>query len=118
MPLYFNALEQNVIFDRDRENVFHFHQYLCSHPIEAEYQFENSRVGASVNQKVKKWITNNSQEGVLVMRLTGEPKVENNSVKNCGIKITEDHLELKIFQGVQQVRSSGALCGLLAEATN
>lgn len=117
MPLNFEALEQNVILNGFRENVILYSQPLYSHPIEAAFKFEDPRVGASGGQVVEKRITTDSQEGVSVQCLTGDTIIENNSVKNCVIKIDVDGLELKILQGFEQSLSSDVICGLLVEAT-
>lgn len=117
MPLNFEALEQNVILNGFKENVILYNQPLYSHPIEAAFKFDDSRVGASGGQVVEKRITNDSQEGVSVQCLTGDTIIENNSVKNCVVKIDVDGLELKILQGFEQSLSSDVICGLLVEAT-
>jgi len=117
MPLNFEALEQNVILNGYRENVILYNQPLYSHEIEAEFKFEDSRVGASGGQVVEKKITTDSQVGVSVQCLTGDTIIENNSVKNCVIKIDVDGLELKILQGFEQSLSSDVICGILVEAT-
>ncbi len=117
MPLNFEALKQNVILNGYRENVILYNQPLYSHEIEASFKFEDSRVGASGGQVVEKRITTDFQEGVLVKCLTGDTIIENNSVKNCVVKIDVDGLELKILQGLEQSLSSDVICGLLVEAT-
>jgi FkbM family methyltransferase len=117
MPLNFEALKQNVILNGFRENVILYNQPLYSHEIEASFKFEDSRVGASGGQVVENRITTDSQEGVSVQCLTGDTIIENNSVKNCVIKIDVDGLELKILQGFEQSLSSDVICGLLVEAT-
>jgi len=117
MPLNFEALEQNVILNSFSENVILYNQPLYSHSIEAAFNFEDSRVGASGGQVVEKRITSDSQEGVLVQCLTGDTIIQNNSVKKCVIKIDVDGLELKILQGFKQSLSSDVICGLLVEAT-